>query len=465
VTAPTIAERLAGFAARLQFKGLPKEVVGSVKDRVLDTLGICVAASEVDAAIAAREVLREWGGEGLSTLVGRPQPRRPAASAALFNGTSAHALDFDDTHLPSIVHPSAMLVPGVLAQAEACGADGEATIVALVAGYEICTRLANAQYDPELGNSVMFEHGLHATSIIGAVAGAAACARVRGLGAEGIADAMAIACSMGAGLIEANRSGGTVKKFHGGWTAHASITAAAAAAHGLTGPRTVFEGRFGFFAAYCRDEWRPEACTEGLGERWDTPGIFYKPYPCNHFTHALVDAALALKARGVRPEQVERVTLGTAAASWRTIGDPIEEKRRPRTPYHALFSAPFVFATALVGGSGLGVTRDDFTSKTLADPLRLGLSARTDVVVDERCNRIFPRQFPGVATVALRDGRRLEEAVLVNRGGPDRPLGAAELRAKLDSNAGALAGGIADACRELENLGSVSELMARCVLP
>ena len=458
----TIAERLAAFARGLAFDRIPRPVVDSVRDRVMDTLGICVAAREVDAVQAALGVVEEWGGRGESTLVGRPE-RRPPASAGLFNGTAAHALDFDDTHLPSIVHPSAMLVPAVLAQAEACGSSGREAIAALAAAYEVCTRLAMAQYDSELGNSVMFEHGLHASSIIGTVAGAAACARLRGLDDGGIAEAMAIAASMGAGLVEANRSGGTVKKFHGGWAAHASLSAAAAAANGLTGPRTVFEGRFGFFSAYCREHWDPDACTAGLGERWDTPGIFYKPYPCNHFAHAFVDAALALRARGVRAEDVVRVVLGTAAASWRTIGDPIEEKRCPRTPYHAQFSAPFVFATALVGGSGLGVTQADFTESALEDPLRQRVAGVTEVVVDDECTRRFPHAFAGVARVVLADGEQLEERVLVNRGGPDRPLTRQELVTKLQSNAGALAPGIADACARLQELDTVAELMRSCV--
>lgn len=456
-----LAGKLASFAAGLSFDALPEQVVDSIKDRVMDTLGICVAARDVDAARSARAVVEEWGGTGDSTLIGDPR-RRPAASAALCNGTCAHGLDFDDTHLPSIVHPSAMLVPGVLAQAEACGADGRSTITALAAAYEICTRLAMAQYDAELGNSEMFERGLHATSIIGAVAGAAACARLRGLDANGIANALAIACSMGAGLIEANRSGGTVKKFHGGWTGHASVAAAAAAAHGLTGPSTVLEGRFGFFHAYCGDRWRPEAVTAELGERWDTPGIFYKPYPCNHFTHAFVDAALEIKGRGVRAEEVTHVTLGTAAASWRTVGDPIDLKRRPRTPYQAQFSAPFVFATALVGGSGLGVSQADFTEETLSDPLRRRLAESTQVVVDDDCTRVFPHEFPGVARVVLRDGTELQHRVMQNRGGPNRPLTAAELVRKLELNAGPLAAGIAGAAAALDRLESVHDLMRCC---
>ena len=457
----TPLEIFAEFAHDLSYDKLPTVVADSIKDRVMDTLGICVAARETDAPRAVRALIDEWGGPQEATLIGE-HTARPAVSVALFNGTCAHSLDFDDTHLPSVVHPSAMLIPAVLAQAEARGADGRATIAALAAGYEICTRLAMAQYDASSGNSIMFDRGLHASAILGAVAGAGACARLRGLDEKGIANAMAIACSMGAGLIEANRTGGTVKRVHGGWAGHASVTAAGLAAHGVSGPPTVFEGRFGLFQAYCGDAWNPAELTSELGARWDIPGIFYKPYPCNHFTHAFVDAAIALKARGVSGEDVAEISLGTAAASWHTIGDPIEEKRSPRTPYHAQFSGPFVFASALVGGSGLGVTMADFTEATLADPLRRRLAAVTEVTVDDECSRIFPHQFPGIVKVVTRDGRALEERVMVNRGGPQRPLTREDLTEKLAINAGPRAAAIATAIAELEVAPSIHPLLQAC---
>lgn len=152
--------------------------------------------------------------------------------------------------------------------------------------------------------------------------------------------------------------------------------------------------------------------------------------------------------------------LGTAEAAWRTIGDPIDEKRHPQTPYHATFSAPFVFATALIGGSGLGVSPRDFTAATLADRERRRIAERTDVVVDGECTRIFPNQFAGVATVRTKDGRVLDERVMVNRGGPERPLSREELVEKLGDNSGLLASGISVACRDLDTAPSLDALLA-----
>lgn len=462
----TLAQELAAWAAALRFEELPHETVSSAADRIVDTLGIALAARETDAAQAVAGVVRAWSGRAEATLVGEGAPFLPAAAAAFYNGTCAHALDFDDTHLPSVAHPSASLVPALLAQSEACGADGRSLLTALVAGYEIYARLANAQYDPLMRNSIFFEHGLHATSIIGTVAGAAACARLRGLDAEGIMHALAIACSMGAGIVEANRAGGSVKRMHCGWAAHGAITAADLAANGLTGPPSVLEGRFGFFEAYCRERWRAEAVLEGLGTHWETPRIFFKLYPCNHFTHAIVDAAVALRAQGVEADAIDHVLIGTATASHRTIGNPIEQKRHPHSPYHAAFSGPFVFATAMVGGGGLGVGFDDFTEAALADTRRIRLAERTDVVADAACDAVFPEQFPAIVTVRLRDGREITERVMANRGGGDRPLTREELRRKTEMTAGTpRARRLLEAAAALASAGDAAALFAAAAEP
>ncbi|MEO8898697.1 MAG: MmgE/PrpD family protein [Candidatus Dormibacter sp.] len=457
VVRPTLSEMLAEFAADLDPHALPDDVVSSVKDRILDTLCICHAGRGMDAGAAVRQLVADWGGTPQSSVV-HDLARLPAASAALVNGTYAHSLDFDDTHLPSVVHPSATLVPAVLAQAQALACGGLETIAALAVGYEVCIRLSMAQYDPVLRNSIFFEHGFHATSIVGTVAAAVGCARLRGLDRGGIANALGVACSMGAGIIEANRMGGTVKRVHCGWAAHSAVAAAALAAAGLSAPSTVLEGDFGFFAAFCRDQWHPEAVVAGLGTSWETPQIFFKPYPCNHFTHTLVDAAMALRSRGLRGEDVAAVTIGTARASLRTIGQPIDQKRRPVSGYHAQFSAPFVFATALVGGGGLGVTLDDFSDSALADPLRRAVAERCDVVADDQCDSIFPHQFPVVVTVRTRDGRELRKAVLDNRGGPQRPLSREELLVKARCNAGPEADRLAEVLVGLDAASSIDAL-------
>jgi 2-methylcitrate dehydratase PrpD len=319
-------------------------------------------------------------------------------------------------------------------------------------------------YDRELGNSVFFERGQHATSICGAVGAAVASAMLSGLDAEGIGHAAGIAASMGSGLLEANRTGGTVKRVHCGWAAHSGVIAAELARHGLTGPPTVIEGRFGFLHAFCGDRADVAAVVDGLGERWELPGIFFKPYPCNHFTHAGIDAALQLGARGVKPDDIEELELGLPSPVLRTIAEPIEEKARPRSGYHAAFSGPYTVAAALAGGSGLGLGHEDFTDAAAADPTLLALAAKVRCVSDARCDEIFPRQFPAVLRAVLTDGTRHEVRVDVNRGGPENPLTSEELSTKFSLNARRTisddaAAQVADAAFALPHGGSVQMLM------
>ncbi|GAA3749773.1 2-methylcitrate dehydratase PrpD [Spinactinospora alkalitolerans] len=424
----------AELAAAAHTKGLPDDLRDDVARRVLDLLGNCLAAAGEEPARIAGAVAAEWGGRPASTALSTGE-RFPAASAALVNGTLAHALDFDDTHLPSVLHPSASVIPAALATAEAHGRSGAQLLDAAGLGIELAVRLGMAGYDEELGNSIFFERGLHATAICGAVGSAMASALLQGLDAAGVAHAAGIAASMGSGIIEANRTGGTIKRLHCGWAAHSGVAAADLARHGLTGPPTVVEGRFGFLEAFCGDASRARDVVEGFTTDWELPGIFVKPYPCNHFTHAGVDAALRLRADGLPVEEIADLELGVPAAVLRTIGEPAQEKARPRSGYHAAFSGPYTVAAALLGGGGLGLFHEDFTDAAAADPARLALAAKVRCVPDAECDAIFPRQFPAVLTATLHDGTRARVRVPANRGGPDNPLSTDELATKFRLNA------------------------------
>jgi 2-methylcitrate dehydratase PrpD len=430
----TLLQHFSRFAAELTYERLPSQVGASVKHRALDTIGLCLAAAPLETSRMAVELARSWGGNAEATVIGFPH-KLPAIGAGFANGVLAHSLDFDDTHLPSVLHPSASIIPATLAVSEAVGASGKDLIAAAAVGYELCVRSGMAAYDRKLGNSVFFERGWHATSICGTLGVAAAAAKLYGLDAASIGHAVAIAASMGSGVIEANRTGGSVKRLHCGWAAHAGLIAAQAARAGFTGPPSIFEGRFGFYQAFCGGQFNSAELIEGLGETWTIPSIFYKPYPANHFTHAGIDAAIKLRER-VRIDEIEEIELGVASPTLRTIAEPREAKIRPQSGYHAQFSGPFTVATALIGaGGGLGLGFDDFSDARVRDPRYLELAAKVRCVANPECDAIFPNQFPAVLRVKTRDGRWLEERVMANRGGPDNPLSEDELKTKFLLNA------------------------------
>ena len=459
----TLAQQLAAFAAASSHDSLPTDVIDSVRGRVLDILGICYAATELETSRAATAWVAAQGGAAHANAIGLSE-RVPAAQAAFVNGVLAHSLDYDDTHLPSVLHPSASVVPAALAAAQSAGADGRATIAAIAVGIEVCVRIGMAGFDRETGNSTFFEHGQHATSICGALGSAVAAGMLLGLSEQQLVDVLGVAASMASGIIESNRTGGTVKRMHCGWAAHSGVTAAQLVALGITGSPTVLEGRFGFFQAWLHGTFNADEITDGLGTDWSVPGIFFKPYPANHFTHATIDAALQLRTDGVKPDDIESIEVGVAAPTIRTIGEPLDVKQAPDTGYMAQFSAPFTVAAALSGGGGLGLGLDDFSDQRAHDPALRALMSRITVVADPECDAIFPHQFPAVLRVRTVDGRQLITKVLTNRGGPDRPLSFEELAMKFRDNASrvldaAAVQHIQDAVARLEDLIDLGSLL------
>jgi len=450
--------------AELATGDVPGDVLAGIPARIIDVVGIGVRASTLDTSKAVLGYAIDQGTAAQATAIGA-SVRMSAAEAAFVNGVLAHSLDYDDTHLPSILHPSASVVPAALAIAEWSDASGAALLDAVAIGLEIAVRLGMGGFDANARQSVYFERGQHATSICGAVGSAAAAARLLGANAATVQDAMGIACSMASGIIEANRAGGTVKRLHCGWAARSGVTAAQLAARGITGPPTAIEGRFGLFQAFLGDEGDVDATLADLGDHWEAAGIFYKPYPANHFTHTGIDAAIALRAGGLSPDDVAKATLAVAPPTVRTIGDPIEKKRLPETGYQAQFSGPYTVVAGLLGGGGLGVGLDDFSDALAVDPTRRDLMSRVEVVGDPNFLDVYPYQFPGRLTVETTDDHTLVEEVLTNRGGSDRPLSTDELARKFTDNvAGLMADDSAEqlttSLAELASAPSVGETLA-----
>ena len=428
----TIAQQLGKVAFQITQDGLSPELRREASRRILDVIGNSIAATNQPATQVVNNIVKSWAGPADSFAIGAS--KLPAAAAALLNGTLAHAMDFDDTHLPSVLHPSASVVPAALAVGSKLGSKPTEVLDAITFGIEVTCRLGMAGFDRKLGNSVFFERGFHATSICGTLGSAVAAAMLMKLNADEITSAIGISASMGAGLLEANRTGGTVKRMHCGWAAHGGVVAAELAHAGLTGPPTVIEGRFGFMQAYCGDQVNLDEITDGLGSTWVLPDLFFKPYPCNHFTHTGIDAARTLKAKGVTPDQIVSIDLGVPSPVLRTIAEPRESKIKPESGYHAAFSGPFTVAAAFYRENGLGLFHEDFEDESAHDPEILALAAKVNVNASEECDAIFPFQFPAVLTAHLKDGTSMTEKVLVNRGGPKNPLTDAELALKFESN-------------------------------
>lgn len=390
----TVAERLARFAAALRFETLPDEVVDGVRLRLLDILGLALAGARAEFAGALLGLVE--GEHGACTVLGTAHTAPPAL-AILVNGALAHGLDFDDTHPASITHASAVVLPTVLAVAEARGCDGRAAITAAVAGYEAIARLGMA------APGAFHDRGWHATAVCGPFAAALAAGRCDGLDAGRLTSAIGIAGSCASGLMEFLEDGSWVKRLHPGWAAHAGAVAATLARGGFTGPATVLEGRFGFYATFL-GKTPDTAPFETLGTEWETLRVACKPYPCCHYNHAYLDCALELRARHrLDAGVIDSVECRVPAGEVPVVCEPAAAKARPRTTYEAQFSLPFSVAAALVHGR-VGV--DTYKRERLGDPEVLAVASRVRYAIDPEAR--FPASFPGWVRVRLTDGRIVE---------------------------------------------------------
>jgi len=418
---------LAEFVAGISYGTLPIEVRERVKALALDLVGIALRArNEAESTgpmIAAAARLGMAG--GACTVIGDAAGYFPPG-AAMLNGTLAHSLDFDDTHAPASLHPSAPIVPAALAAAEMTGADGRAAIAAIVAGYEVQIRLALA-LDP----AAHYDRGFHPTATCGAFGAAAAAGRLLGLDPEGIAHAFGIVLSMSAGSMQYLVNGAWTKRSHVGHAAMCGLIAATLAREGYKGASEAIEGKWGFLHAYA-----PAAdaakVVDGLGSRWETLKIAVKPYPSCRYGHAPLDGILALaRQNGIRAEEVEEVVVGLPEPGWKLIGDPEPAKQAPKSVVDGQFSMAFCAAVALRSG---GFGWDDY-ARHLGDPATLELCKRVRAWVDPRAQADFQKNMSGSVRIKTRRGR-YETYVQVAKGEPENFLSAAELRAKFDGLAG-----------------------------
>jgi 2-methylcitrate dehydratase PrpD len=414
------SRKLSRFAAGLRLADVPPPVRDRARLHILDGLGLGLASNAFDygrRAIAAGAAL---GAAGACSVLGRAE-RFEVRDAALINGILIHGLDFDDTHLASIVHPTAASLPCALSLAESLGASGEALLTAYLIGAEIAIRIGAAVKGG-------FHHvGFHATGVVAHFASAIVAGKLLHLNEDQLVAAQGIAGSTASGIQVFLEEGAWTKRFHPGWAAVAGITAARFAAHGFVGPSRPYEGKFGLFETHLQAEAERvnlDELTAGLGEVWRFGETALKPYPVCHFIHGCADAAIELH-RQVEAQNVVKVVAFLPQPTLHIIAEPAQLKERPTTDYEAKFSAQFVVAVCLLKGR-FGLS--DLQPQTLADPRVLALALKVRCQADPET--AFPAYFSGGVEVTLRDGRILRSHVSVNSGAGERAMGTDAVAAK-----------------------------------
>ena len=407
-TRTPVMDALVEFVLNLETASLPPAVVEAATRSMTDWLGTAIRGAAEPLAGALATVIAAAGGEPQASVVGR-RVRTSALLACLANGAQSHALDFDDTHLPSIVHGSAPVAPVVLALGEWQHTSGAEALAAFVAGFEVETRIGRV-----LGRALA-DRGWHVTGVLGHFGAAAAAGKLLGLDAGRLAQALGIAGTQAAGL---EQSFGTMSKpLHPGKAAMNGLLAALLAREGFTGSTAMLDGPGGLPATFLGVT-DLGAAVEDLGKRFEILENSTKPYAACHLTHATIDAARAIRVR----EAPAAAAVEAVSCRVHPLVLKVAANAAPRTGLEAKFSVAFCAAMALVRGEA---GEAEFGDESLRDPAVARVMARVTPEADASLGVGAAR-----VTVRLADGRVLEERVTAARGMPERPLTREELEAK-----------------------------------
>ncbi len=444
-----LARRIAGV------KNIGPTALARAREAVMDTLGVTLAGMPDASARLALRLAREEGGREAATVLGGGG-RTSASWAAFVNGVAGHALDFDDVDFVMTGHPSVTLVPALLALAEERRLSGAAVLASYTVGFELLHTLGRAL----LPNH--YRRGFHATSTLGAVGAAGACAHLMGLGDEETANALALAASEAAGLV--CNFGTMTKPFHAGQAARAGLLAARLAGMGFTAAGDALET--GYAGAMAAEGIGPGVETfadwEGAAVNWGAPwdieeGVCVKIHPCCAMTHPGIDAMLDLCEReGIRAEEVE--ALG-ARASAMTL--KILRYKKASTGLEGKFSMPFCLSSAVLDGK-VGIAQ--FEEARVARPEVMALQELVEFELDPELAARDPESEQTAVWVRTKDGREAAALGEVARGHIDNPIPEAEFREKFLECAGVLlsedrAIHAWEAWRGMEGVSDIGELM------
>ena len=424
-SAPLLANAtrdIATFAAELRFQDIPGAVVDHAKLCLLDGLGVALFGASLPWTSHVRDLCVNEGAHPVAGFWGTPY-RGSVAQAALVNGTAGHAFEMDDIHKESILHPNSLAVPVALALAEATPeATGRDVLTAIIAGYEVGTRVGNA------ATMALFLRGFHPQGTSGAFVAAAAAGRLLNLSAGQMRHAIGIAGSMGAGLMAA-QEGAMVKRLHAGRAAQSGVQAALLASRGFTGIEDVLEAGYGgFLSAFSS---RPDASrlTAGLGTIWETSQVGFKLYPSVTSIHTALDALDRVMAtHGLQAKQIERIKVGCSHMTYVHTAWPY----RPAGITAAQMNMFYGLAMIALHRDA-SVRR--YEEQGLDDPAARSFIDRITAYEDTELEAMGPAfRHACRLSVTTTDGREFRQEVLARRGSPDDPVETADIERKYFAN-------------------------------
>ncbi|NRG19975.1 MmgE/PrpD family protein [Rhizobiales bacterium] len=409
-----ITAQLAEFICSFESRLLSPDQILTAKSCILDWSAVALAGRDEPVSRIVREMASSEGGTPEAMVIGLAD-RLPARTAALSNGTTSHALDYDDTHFDHIGHSSVGIFPAVLALGEALGRDGREVLDAFVIGLEVACRVGRY-----LGNG-HYRHGFHQTATAGAFGAAAASARLLRLDEERCGHTLGLVSTRASGLK--SQFGTMGKPFHAGLAASNGVEAAKLASLGFISNPQGLECVQGFADTHA-GEGDAQTPFDGLGQTFRFDRVQFKHHACCHGTHAPIDALKALRSKiGPEAAQARSIVL-RVHPQWLRVCNILS----PATGLEAKFSFRLTSAMALAGRDTAAL--ETFCDAACADPDLAQLRDRVTVETDDALGSI-----EALAIVELPDGRHLEHHCDLAE-----PVDAALTRTRLVEKAEALIG-------------------------
>ncbi|MBL25248.1 MAG: 2-methylcitrate dehydratase [Rhodospirillaceae bacterium] len=446
---PPVTRIVAEWVANLKYEDIPEETLGHAKRALLDSLGCGIFGSRQEWCRLATMVAAENSPGGPCTIWGTDKKVGPI-DAAMVNGTAIHGFEIDDLHVESMLHPGAVILPGVIALAQARNLSGKDILRGLVAGYEVGIRTA-------ICSSI--EHklkGFHMTATNGTIGAAAAAAATLGLDVEQTNDAIGISVSFASGLYSA-RKGAMTKRLHAGLASRSGVLAGLLAEKGFTGAKDGLEVDFGGDFSTMGDDSDLSIMTDDLGDRWHINDNGFKAYASCGSTHTTVDCVKKLMEDGLSAENLENLTVNISKAGFTNVG----WEYFPGGVVGMQMNGRFVAATALLKGE---VFVDQFDEERMEDPETLELIKKIDFVHDPDIDALgLAKRHTVVVKARTTDGKEMEATREQRTGSAQFPLTNDDLESKFRRTAGVViseeaAGRVVELSNTVETVESAEEL-------
>ncbi len=412
--------QLAQFAAGLTYDQVPAEVRARAADILIDQLGVEIGCSHLPWAKQVRETYRRIGGAPEATVV-RYGDRLPVASAAFINSTFGHSFEYDDANPLVHGHPGAELIPSLMAIAEREHCSGREFLTAFIAAYEVRGRIGWA-----VSPDMLEQGGPQYSTTCGPFGVATGAARLLGLGAEGIRNALGIAGNYSGGLMQYDHGGGSVKRIFAAVAARSGIEATLLTQAGITGPEGILEGKRGLLRIYPA-QYRPERLTADLGKMWTILHVLFKPYSCCAVIHPAIDGVRKLvTAHNLGAGDVESIEIGYPKGSY-----DHSAITSPKDLLGMQFSTSYSLALTVLKRRN---TPHEYTEAALADPQVRDIAAKVRLREEAELDKLFEEgHMPARVKMWTKSGRLLEEMVLDAKGSRGTPFSSNEVDDKFRS--------------------------------